>query len=239
MTGHPLAGGTLDLAQVNTVANRLTVPGGAFKPDQDIVPRQGPMRVFNGVNLALVGPTVQAFVSTTQYTLAFWMRRAAANDPIYLSQGTTEYVEWLFFSDGRLYLQTTSASSAIDNACNDGRLHHVVIAYNGNGALGGDRTHVFFDGIRQTLSIDGGYPASLPATDTVFNIGRWIRTGPSYANGNLSDVWIWDRTLSDAEARGLWHLPTRWDLYARPSTRVFFDIAAAPAGPARFLLMRH
>lgn len=58
--------------------------------------------------------------------------------------------------------------------------------------------------------------------------------------GALADVRIYRRALTAAQVWALYDPATRWDLYGRPSTRVFFDIAAGGGGttaPSRFMLL--
>lgn len=62
--------------------------------------------------------------------------------------------------------------------------------------------------------------ANAIGNNTAFN-GGWL--------GKLWHVLYYNRAIAPQEAWALWEPGSRWDLYAVPSTRTFFDMAAAAA----------
>lgn len=53
--------------------------------------------------------------------------------------------------------------------------------------------------------------------------------------GKASDFKTWNRALTAADHWALYDPVTRWDLYAVPSSRSFFDMLAPPSGQARII----
>jgi len=97
---------------------------------------------------------------------------------------------------------------------------------------------VFTSSTSRAAYVDGAYKG----TNTTSNagssspnrtvIGARYDSGANgqFAEGNIAHVCIWNRALTDAEVWALYDPRTRWDLYAVPSRRVYFDLAAAPGG---------
>lgn len=81
-----------------------------------------------------------------------------------------------------------------------------------------------------------GSGAGLVNALSVGNLGRRLGGSTIYANGTLLSLMIWNRALSDGEARELSIAP--YQMFAPPVWRRYFVPAAAPAGGARYLLER-
>jgi hypothetical protein len=95
---------------------------------------------------------------------------------------------------------------------------HVVVTYDG--------TTVSFYLNGQLLSTSNN--SSSPGTATPFLFASSASgAGESGATNAFADIRWYNRVLSAADVAALYAPATRWDLYWRPSSRVFFDVAAA------------
>lgn len=110
------------------------------------------------------------------------------------------------------YYSTTSVTTGV---------HHVVLRQIGSGAR-----QFFIDGV-----IDATAGSAVTADGTgIMRIGT-AYTGAAYEpfDGQIWDVRLYRRALTDNECWSLYSAATRWDLYAQP-LRQFVNMAAAAVG---------
>lgn len=204
---------------------------GAFTNEASWVPgMEGGWAVkFDGTNDSISGtgcPLDQA----AQATVAFWMRTTAASDSKYIvslplvSSGSNG----VDFRTATTTLRTivTSNTSQVDvgdsTAFADGAWHHVCTTYDNS------NVRFFRNGVEKgSAALNGAVNIQ---NDGEFNFGRFGSFG-AYWDGQLADVRIWNRALSAAEVRSLWHPATRWDLYQPRRTRGYQLPAAPASGP--------
>jgi hypothetical protein len=89
---------------------------------------------------------------------------------------------------------------------------------------------VFASATSRTIYVNGRSEATDTASANTtgmetFRLGA--RNGPgSLLNGCLGDARIYNRALTATEVWNLYNPATRWDLYAQPNRRVYFDVGA-------------
>lgn len=81
---------------------------------------------------------------------------------------------------------------------------------------------IFVNGRAEATNTTSNNPASLVDVQVgCLNAGTFM-------NGNVADLRIYNRALTDAEVRSLYDPSTRWDLYETPSRRLYVDLAVTP-----------
>lgn len=182
---------------------------------------------------------------TTEATVAFWVRLRNATPgaegktgfPVcfqYITGGFASHYPW---TDGTAYVstfrsasggrQTITLASDVDRAS-----WHLVAVSTRNGS-GNWR---FAQNGRVIYTAAGEASVTMDAT------ARWIgatdiaTSAHAYGlDGQVADVRLWRRALSDAELWALYDPATRWDLYWQPSTRAhawYLPVAGGSFNPA-------
>jgi len=168
---------------------------------------------------------IHSFIRTTPFSVSVWFKTTTDTGtaltlidkqmPATASTGwgifldADEEVNFYIFNDfaasNRLQVK---AESWWYGELRDGKWHHVVVTWDGDVAGGTNGAHIYLDGVdmgahgRLTV-LHNSLTAPDVASTADLNIGRrpW---GYGYFIGNIDDVSIWDRELTEAEAIGLW-----------------------------------
>lgn len=196
---YPGSGSTVfDLSGNN---NNGTLTNGASV----INTRGGRALDFDGVNDVVSVPLPQV-TGLTQCTLATWYRRTQQSTRAGLvgfgvaSSGANRFSlqPW---SDGVVYISMrTNDWGYFSN--NDTNWHSLIAVFNGNNSTNDTRLRVYFDGVRQTLSFTGTIPTTT-GTPTSFRIGQTHNPSDQFGDGQIDDVRVYNRALTESEIRQL------------------------------------
>lgn len=121
-----------------------------------------------------------------------------------------------------------SAVAATDIGLN--QLAHVVAV-----CRGATDWSLYTNGKSETPTYSGS-GGSLVNGSNPGTLGRGI-SGSGAATAAFIDLRVYNRAFVDAQAVALYNPATRWDLYARPSTRVYFDIPSGVTYVPRLALL--
>ena len=164
---------------------------------------------FDGIDDGIIFGSTASLEGTTDFTATAWIRTEVDKNQVIIQQRSKDGAFGQYVlkvrSDGKLgFLIWRSdfqfnMTSGPGNQVNDGAWHHVAAVREG---LSG---HLYIDG-RQVATTDGETIVSLNLALDTF-IGYDARDDDEYFAGNLDDVCLWTRALSDGEisflARGI------------------------------------
>lgn len=185
-------------------------------------------------------------VGVSKLTVSAWINvRSSATASIagLWEGGAGEVFSWVVnisrFAAYDIGLFTFVNSSSFPNAFTSGNAFansvwsNVVVAYDGTKAVNTDRVSIFVNGnkiasllFNQTSS--GNFPTSLPATFIPLWIGAQQNTATRTVDGQLDDVRIYNRALSEPEIK---LLASRPGIGLRPQRRTMYY--APPTGARR------
>ncbi|HEB26397.1 MAG TPA: LamG domain-containing protein [Porticoccus sp.] len=197
----------------------------ATGPTLTVDPEMGRVWLYNDASTEYFDRT-SAAVSATPCTMCAWMKPDATHSGTLVAVGsssTDDYARIITSTDGKVKAQLQNVGAgggknAVGSAYSLNTWEHVTgtfvtatdmnIFLNGVGKVQ-DTTSIAFPGVSRT------------------SVGRTTRLNPvTYFSGHISDVRIYNRTLSDAEIYALYDSRTRWDLYAPIVSRL---LGKAPA----------
>lgn len=145
--------------------------------------------------------------SVTTYSYSFWCRRNASGSILGVGVATaggssqSNRDSALIFSDPNVYIAFGSIYGTIPYGSADLAWHHIVVTYDGNQSTSATRAIAYFDGVKTTFSGLGTVPTvSVSHSGATFFIGRDPGL-PSYTRGYYDDIRVWNRALSESEAR--------------------------------------
>ncbi len=146
--------------------------------------------------------------SATNATLSVWVKKGASEE-IAAGQWVNPYrfnFVWSA-SSNNIYLEAENGVSSFPyfSPVNTEGWHHLVMVYDGTQS-GINRIKAYWDGNIQSLSPDGADPASSLASSGnqgLFLLGRDGDNG--YSNGSLDDVRLYNRSLTESEAKALYN----------------------------------
>jgi hypothetical protein len=135
---------------------------------------------------------------TGSFTVAFWANRdvTSANHSVVTSLAADRIAFWSGTTELRVVIDGTPYVLAVSDTDN---WHHYVVIYRASD----DTIDLIVDGVE--TDVDNAGPSSLTWT-----INRFAVTSAStdYFDGQLSDIFIFDRDLSLAEAQDLYNGPS-------------------------------
>ena len=183
-------------------------------------------------NVNLVDGEVQA-------TFSFWFTddaRVSTDTP--LANFGSSQSQLLIRKDDTTKFNVFVAASTADTGDNKGTTpslgyaadewHSLVVEFDGSGSDNAARLKISYDGVQQSLALEGTIPAILTSPSTsAWNIGRWPAIDGW--DGLIDDVSIWNRALTSNEVMGLYQLSRQGypGLLNRIGRRA---VIAAPAG---------
>ena len=179
--------------------------------------------------------------STRKCTYSGWLKKCEISPSVSQSffsiglSGDTHYNDWRFETDDIMYINIDSAAGytvSTNRKFRDvGAWYHVVIAIDTEQSVAADRVKLYINGVQETDLDSESYPVEDYDIPTLvsgdkFSIGRRVRTGTMYFNGNMSWVQFVDGLqLAPTEfgafdsTSGIWKIkPT---VYATPGTNGF------------------
>ncbi|WP_256297078.1 PKD domain-containing protein [Haloarchaeobius salinus] len=164
---------------------------------------------FDGLDDSVQAPTDLSDTLGTSGTVSAWIKTTqSGSDTMWQAPGITGvesngdandvFYGWIDASGNIGVMAGNEAGAQSATEINDGAWHHVVLTRNADSG----ETRVYVDGVLEdTATSDAG------AKTTPFSgIGVIEDTGgsPEYLDGRLDEVRLYDRALSDAEARALY-----------------------------------
>ena len=179
---------------------------------------------------------VAGMSAVTAWTMSFWCRRRDSGSVICMGEvddaDSTKVNYFLLNNDNTMQVVFNNIAPVKFEASwtGDTNLHHIACCFNAN-LPSASRGRIWFDGVELSTTLTGAAPSVSPTTPNAFNFGYYQPTA-LYPNGQMSDVWIWRRALTDAEIRSLWEPQTRWDIYNIPTWLKLF----APEAELQVLL---
>jgi hypothetical protein len=232
-TDHPLAFNLvyamLDPAtQYDHVKN--AAPTTRYMSSRGAAQSVGECGVFNGLT---TNTCVTTFVGgSTERTWALWLRRVGAGGSGFgrvlscnVTSSSNEGIVW----NGTVSELSYTRGFSISNGgwsvpFTTGAMRLYVVSFDGSSASNDPLVHV--DGVPVTPTERSTPSGTLMALTTAFQIGGLGGSSVGW-DGLIGPVLCWDRILTDSEKWSLYDPLTRWDLWQQPSTRLWFDIAAA------------
>lgn len=140
--------------------------------------------------------------AVSKCTLAIWMRKLASGDVVISSIGSETtlsrfHISW--FSDGNIYWTVENGSATFGQVSQSfsSDWKHYVLQYDGAALSNETRLKAFVDGKQLSLTYNGTIPATA-ISNSVVTIGAGSGV---FSKGQIDDVRIYDRPLSDSEIR--------------------------------------
>jgi hypothetical protein len=178
-------------------------------------------------NLMVAPFTVSAWVYTNTVS--------GGNRQVWAITGLSDFKGWFFYSaNGVPSFQANDGATGIATATNNlttfNWYHMVGIEY------GTASRACFLNGASKGTNTTTIVPGMVSPSNE--NIGTYRSGNGDFWSGQIADVRLYNRALSDAEVWALYDPRSRWDLYWQPNTRAysFMSIAASAAG---YLLVKN
>ena len=201
----------------------------------DGTPTNGPTatsgRVNGGIELDHLSSQyvrVDGFPLLTPYTVQAWI----APDSLAGDQNAVQYGE-----NYGLYEIRSSSGGTVTNVMNDGawQFYDYDSAYQGSFfASGWHHVAMTYDGSFVRVYVDGSLDSTTPQTGTpTLGSGRWLGIGvnggwgSSPFDGQIDEVAIWARPLSDAEINSLYNGGAGRSMIPEPSTGILLVLGCA------------
>jgi len=137
----------------------------------------------------------QSSIPSGAFSLSFWLKTEHLNGGVFSmvkgAFGTQGSDLDIFLKEGGLNVQFKGATLVVDSAkgISNGAWHHVVLASTGS------KLNLFLDG-KPIRSVDQPSGASFSSDSLLLGFSR--KVSPSFFNGELDEIQIWDRSLDSA-----------------------------------------
>jgi hypothetical protein len=144
------------------------------------------------------------------FSFSFWLYNSGGNNLQWIISKRTQNNSWqitmfnkqlgvAFFTTNSNYINNTTVNTISDNVWT-----HVSITYNGNKTNNG--ILIYFNSILQNITTGnvGNYTGMAIEFQNVV-IGNALIGGSYYLNGNLDEVTMWSRVLTQSEINGLYN----------------------------------
>lgn len=166
---------------------------------------------FDGVNELLDGGDIHQYDVNSAWSLGMWVKpnNLGGTRILFSKAGPTPNVDGYMFRHnaitGQLFVQmrtsTVNRNHTFNSALTAGVWQHVMFTYSGAGNMNGIK--VYLDGV-----LDSNLPASASLTGTL--LGGWnfqlgSRNSGFYFVGNMDEVTVWNKELSQAEVTELYN----------------------------------
>jgi hypothetical protein len=126
------------------------------------------------------------------------------NDQSEYFLGTVSGNEDASLDDFGLYMASNLRAVTTNNSIAVNTWYHLVAVYDGTQAVQGDIVKLYKNGVLQTDTQAGTFPAVTKTVSTAALIGRVQGSFGSYTNGTLDDVRVYNRALSASEITSLY-----------------------------------
>jgi hypothetical protein len=161
--------------------------------------------VFDGTNDYVSVPKQTTFVNASQFTMTAWMKRRLSNSKVILYQGadSNNDVAFELWDDGNAYFEVGNASNAygyIANTSTDWQ--YLTMVFDGTLTGNSNRLKGYINGNLLSLTFAGGsIPSTSGPSNSVFSIGNSQGVGGNFSDGNVAQVFIYNRALSTSEVQ--------------------------------------
>jgi hypothetical protein len=169
-----------------------------------------------------------------------WFRRTSVstNGPMFGAGVSGQNIRFntLVFSDGVVYITAVNGAnnSFATLFSNDLNLHHLVVVYDGSKLTNAEKLRAYFDGASVTLGFISIIPSTLGAM-TSWQMGTSQFLSDIPGSGRIFENAVWNRSLSDAEARQLYQIGRGGMLTPAPQPALF----AFPSNPLAIFAASH
>ncbi len=164
---------------------------------------------FDGIDDYVQPANYPGVLGNTPRTCAFWIKTTqSAADVISWGRTLDEYGQqvlgqkWVInFSNG--YLRTMVHGGNLwtySPSIQDGQWHHIAVVLDNDGSMNVDETKHYVDGVLQSVYSTTAYPVNTVAAEDM-TFGQSIVHGGNFFAGQLDEVRIYDRALSEDEVR--------------------------------------
>jgi hypothetical protein len=157
--------------------------------------------VFDGTNRYISVPKQTAFVNTTTFTLAAFMKRRLTSSVVSCYQGVpfNNDIALELWSDNFAYFEVGNGSDAYGTIANTStNWQYLTMVFDGTQTGNSNRLKCYINGILLSVTYNGTIPATTSASDSVFLIGYYPNP-VNYSDGNIANVQIYNRALSATE----------------------------------------
>jgi hypothetical protein len=184
---------------------------------------------FSGSSYVKVGDIPQ-IDNVSQVTLAAWVKKSSNGSNIEIGKYTAKNdITIEAYGDGNVYFQVSNGSDVHGVlSLSDTAWHHLALVFDGTQTGNANRLKAYVDGTQRTLSFTGTVPAKTTSNITPFNVGK---VGSDYSTGQVDDMWLYARALSQVEVQSLMQSGTDNTPPTAPA-----NLAAAPASPSQINL---
>lgn len=171
---------------------------------------------FDGTNDKITISDDNTLDFTTTYSSSVWVKASGTNNY------QTIYSKYVWGSDSGIGLlwydhdsfnqlrvmipdtATTYKYGGVVNDIEDGNWHHIVVIYNGGGAVNADKVKLYVDNSLQTLSFSGTIPSTIRVGAGDMLIGDL--SGLSYRfDGYIDELSFWSRAITSSEVTSLYN----------------------------------
>ena len=161
--------------------------------------------VFDGVDDYVSVAKQTAFVNASQFTMTAWMKRRLSTSKIILYQGAdvNNDVAFELWNDGNAYFEVGNASNAYGYIANTStNWQYLTMVFDGTLTGNSNRLKGYINGNLLSLTFAGGsIPSTSGPSNSVFSIGNSQGIGGNFSDGNVAQVFIYNRALSTLEVQ--------------------------------------
>jgi hypothetical protein len=194
-----LDGNTIDSSTNGNHGTTTNSP--SYVTSQNGVP--GYAMAFNGTNQYFDGGVLTNLSGAQSATIAAWVYRSNVTDTAAVGEYAQPFAfGFIWASDNNIYVQCMNGA-ATGGYWNSGATygwHHIALLYDGTHS----NVYLLFDGRYQGLTISGG-PGNVPSTlssggnQPAFRVGMDNNGSDRFWGGQVDDIYVYSRALSDAE----------------------------------------
>jgi hypothetical protein len=160
--------------------------------------------VFDGTNDYVSVAKQTAFVNASQFTMTAWMKRRLSNSKVILYQGAdgNNDVAFELWNDGFAYFEVGNATNSYANISNTSTdWQYLTMVFDGTQIGNSNRLKCYINGNLLAVSYSGTIPSTSGPSNSVFSIGNSQGIGGNFSDGNVAQVFIYNRALSSSEVQ--------------------------------------
>jgi hypothetical protein len=161
--------------------------------------------VFDGVDDYVSVAKQTAFVNASQFTLTAWMKRRLSSSKVICYQGAdlNNDVAFELWNDGNVYFEVGNASNVAGYTANTStNWQYLTMVFDGTLTGDSNRLKGYINGNLLSLTFIGGsVPSTSGPSNSVFSIGNTQGIGGNFSDGNIAQVFIYNRALSASEVQ--------------------------------------
>ena len=160
--------------------------------------------VFDGVDDYVSVPKQTAFVNASQFTMMAWMKRRLSSSKVILYQGVeaSNDVAFELWNDGFAYFEVGNATNSYANISNTSTdWQYLTMVFDGTQTGNSNRLKCYINGSLLAVSYSGTIPSTSGPSNSVFSIGNSQGIGGNFSDGNVAQVFIYNRAISSSEVQ--------------------------------------